>query len=196
MAELNNGTLKTLDVLDLLGQARGPLHLRDIALRLEQPESTIHRLLASLAVRGYVRQVESNGPYVLGWKIAVLARALNADLRLIEELQPHLEQLVRRVRQPVNLGVLSNTRVMYLECIPPSNSISLYVPPGLLVPAHATALGKSLLAHLPLAELHAILGDLQLDPLTPHTITSVVDLEAALEVVRQRGFAVDEGEYV
>jgi IclR family transcriptional regulator, KDG regulon repressor len=185
---------KALDVLDLLGQAEQGLRLKDIALRLGLPESTTHRLLTSLAARGYVQQREDHGLYQLGWKIVVLADALGSGARLVETMRPYLQRLVRDVGQTINLAVLSNDQVMYLDCQTPINSLSLYVAPGLTLPAHATSLGKVLLAHLPPAELDAALARLPFTPLTPNTISTPAAFREALTDVRQQGYALDLGE--
>lgn len=194
MSGINNGVVKALEILDLLGRGPDPLRLRDISLELDFPESTAHRLLASMAEKGYVQQRESNGAYTLGWKIVTLARSLSTELRLVQDLRPYLEKVLREVRQTVNLGVLNDLYVTYLDCLMPNHAVSLYTPPGLLAPAHATSLGKVLLAHLPELDLEAALSRLQLEPLTPHTITSRLKLTAILEEVRHQGYAVDYGE--
>ncbi len=192
---VNNAVLKALDILDLLGRAPEQLRLMDIALQLDLPESTTHRLLASMAEKGYVQQREHNGPYSLGWKIVTLARSLGTESRLVQEVRPYLEQLLREVKQTVNLGVLNELQVAYLDCLTPNHAVALYTPPGLLVPSYATSLGKALLAHLPPPELEAMLSRLRLEPLTPRSITSRSALEAALDEVRRQGYAVDRGEF-
>src|SRR5579864_9232146 len=122
LSGVNNAVLKALDILDLLGRAPERLRLMDIALQLDLPESTTHRLLASMAEKGYVQQREHNGPYSLGWKIVTLARSLGTELRLVQDVRPYLEQLLHEVRQTVNLGVLNELQVAYLDCLTPNNA--------------------------------------------------------------------------
>ncbi|MGH2559340.1 MAG: IclR family transcriptional regulator [Thermomicrobiales bacterium] len=194
MAGVNLSVTKALDVLDLLGQSERGLRLKDIAIQLDLPESTTHRLLASLAGRGYVQQRDDHGVYILGWKIVVLAGSLGSDARLVQTMRPFLDRLVRQLGQTINLAVLSNDQVMYLDCQTPNHSLALYVAPGLTLPVHATSLGKVLLAHLPLDERETFLNRLTLAPLTPKTIATPSALRAALEAVRHDGHAVDLGE--
>jgi DNA-binding IclR family transcriptional regulator len=158
------------------------------------PESTTHRLLASLTARGYVQQHADNGAYMLGWKVVVLADSLGRDARLVQNMRPLLDRLVRQLGQTVNLAVRSNHHVMYLDCQTPSGLLALSVSPGLTLPLHATSLGKAIMAHLPERELDPLLAGLPLDPLTPQTITSKAALQAALAEVRLRGYALDLGE--
>lgn len=195
MAGINVSVAKALDMLDLLGQAEAGLRLKDIAERLDLPESTAHRLLASLAARDFVRQQEDHGTYTLGWQIAVLARALGSEARLAQEMRPYLEELTRRLGQTINLGVLGNDAVVYLDCQIPSQSMALYTAPGATIPVHASAMGKVLLAWMPAEEREALLARLPLAPITPHTLASRDALRDVLAGIRDRGFAFDLGEF-
>jgi len=194
MAGTNLTVTKALDVLDLLGQARDPMRLKDIAMRLDLPESTTHRLLASLADRGYVQREPDHGTYLLGWKIVIHARSLDSDARLLQNMQPFLIRLTRQLGQTTNLAVLSNDEVMYLDCQTPADSVAVYVAPGLTLPLHATSLGKSIMAHLPEHQLESLLQRIELTPLTESTITDPVTLRASLQRVREQGYAIDHGE--
>lgn len=196
MSGVSRTLIRALEILDLLAQNRQELSLAMIAASLDLPESTTHRLLSTLLTKGYVQQRGPNGPYSLGWRIALLARAVRPEIRIVDDLRPYLEELVRTLRHTVNLGALSGIRVIYLACVVPEHSMSLYTPPGLEVPAHATALGKCLLAYRPEEERKSLLSAMDLAPITPHTITSHSDLEQELRAIVDRGYARDRGELV
>ena len=97
MAGTNNAVTKALEMLDLLGGADQGLRLKAIAQQLGLPESTAHRLLASLVESGFVEQRDEHGEYSLGWKIVVLANAMGRDSRLVQMVRPYLEELVHRL---------------------------------------------------------------------------------------------------
>ncbi len=194
MSDTNGSVTKALDALDLLGRAGQAVRLKDLALQLDWPESSTHRLLASLASRGYVRQQGPGGAYHLGWKVVVLARSLGVEARLAQGLRPYLQKLVRQVDRTVNLAVLNDLQVMYLDCVTPNQRMTLYVAPGATLPASGTALGKALLAYLPSDQLESVLSRLHLERFTPRTITSIGEFRRALNNVRQHGYAVDNRE--
>jgi DNA-binding IclR family transcriptional regulator len=194
MSDTNGSVTKALDALDLLGRAGQAVRLKDLAAELDWPESSTHRLLASLASRGYVRQQGPGGAYHLGWKVAILARSLGLDAHLVQDLRPYLQKLVRQVDRTVNLAVLNELQVMYLDCVTPNQRMTLYVTPGATLPASCTALGKALLAHLPHSQLENALARLHLEAFTPQTITSVAEFRRTLGDVRRRGYAVDDRE--
>lgn len=195
MSKVNTAVIKALEVLDLLGQSDEPLHLKAIAQTLDYPESTVHRLLASLAAKGYVRQSYYNGRYHLGWKLVTLAQTLGSFGQLTKTLRPHLQDLLRQIDQTINLGALNDLAVIYLDSFSPPNRLAMYNPPGSLAPIHATAIGKVQLAFLPESELDALLPRLSFESYTPNTITSIPELRAELERIRECGYALDREEY-
>ena len=168
-----------------------------VAGAIDLPESTVHRLLNSLAVRGYVQQNPRDQTYRIGWKAVTLARAVDREVRLVESIHPHLEQLAKTTGYTANLAVLQQHQVLYLDCVvPPQSIIALYTTPGSFVPAHATSLGKVLLAGLPRQEAEAAIAHLSFAPCTPSTIVDPALFRAGLDAARAQGYAVDHGEYV
>jgi len=197
MEGTSSAVLKALTVLDYLGAGPESQRLKDLAKALDLPESTTHRLLNSLAARGYVQQNPRDQTYRLGWKIVALARTVNQEVHLVETIHPHLEQLAEKTTYTANLAVLQQDTVMYLDSVVPSQArIALYTTPGSSFPVHATALGRVLLAGLPADEADLMLPRLTLDAHTPSTITDIDRLRSNLCDVRSRGYAVDRGEFV
>ena len=197
MEGTSSAVLKALTILDYLGSCREGQRLKDLAEAVGLPESTAHRLLNSLAAKGYVQQNLIDQTYTVGWQIVNLARAVNREVHLVRSLHPFLERLAEQSKYSANLAVLQQNKVMYLDCVVPAQSvIAIYSAPGTLLPAHATALGKVLLAHLPADEAEIALERLDLVRHTPGTITDRDALRAELERVRRQGYAVDDGEFV
>lgn len=193
----NAAVLKALAILDYLSVNVDGQRLKDLAGALKLPESTTHRLLNSLASSGYVQQNPRDQTYRIGWKAVTLARAVDREVHLVESIHPFLERLAERTGYTANVAVLQQAAVMYLDCVvPPRSIIALYMTPGSLAPAHATSLGKVLLAGLPGGQLDEILAQLEFDAYTPTTVQNADDLRRALEEIRSRGYAVDRGEYV
>lgn len=194
-SQVNKTVVRALEVLDLLAASDGALHLKEIALSLDRPESTTHRLLASLASKGYVEHHRHDGRYHLGWKVLLLADSFGRYTHLLNLMRPFLKSLVEMVGETVSLSVRSGMEVMYLDSLSPLQTISVRLPVGLRVPAHASAVGKVQLAFLPQPEIERLLGEHVLEAFTPATITSLAELQAELERIRATGYATDVGEY-
>jgi len=197
MAETSLAVLNALSILEYLASEKRGRRLVDVARALSLPPSTTQRLLASLEAKDFVHQNSSDRTYRLSWKVGALARTLTSETWLIENIRPFMQQLMRQVERTVNLAVLENNRVIPLECVVPETSrLPLYTWPGTWFPAHATALGKALLAHLPLDELDLVLSRLSLDSYTPLTITDPQQLREELLGIRAQGYATNHGEFV
>ncbi|MFC3831588.1 MULTISPECIES: IclR family transcriptional regulator domain-containing protein [Deinococcus] len=70
----------------------------------------------------------------------------------------------------------------------------MFTTPDSIAPLYCRDVGKQFLADLPPARMNKMIDNTGLRPWTPHTINSADDLDAALQVVRQQGYAVDDEE--
>jgi IclR family transcriptional regulator, acetate operon repressor len=195
VSEAPNGTVQSvhraLSLLELLAQAGGRLPVSELAQRSGLPLGTAHRLLTTLAVRGYVRQ----GPdrrYALGTALLPLG---DAATRLLSSwAMPFLAELAEECGETVNLAVLDDDRVSYLAQAPGRHPMRMFTQVGRRVLPHSTAVGKVLLAWHDDGELRRVVSRLGLPERTPQTLTSLTTLAAELAAVRERGWAVDDEE--
>ncbi|MCB5182981.1 IclR family transcriptional regulator [Streptomyces antimicrobicus] len=197
---------KSLRILEAVAAPGGPHRLAEVAAAAEVPRSSTHRILTALAEQGYVRTA-GDGRYGVGPRLRSLAaQVAGAEPAGVERT---LDELRRRTGQTVHLALYdggpargaagdgsgsgsgSVTYVHKLESDQPFRTASRV---GTRMPLHTTAIGKSVLAALPAEEVRALLGTGDLPRRTPRTLATVVELEAELAVVRQRGFALDDEE--
>jgi IclR family acetate operon transcriptional repressor len=195
VARGNSSTLKALDVLELLAEAEDGLRLTDIAAGTGYPVSTARRLLIGLIERNYVEQDPKTSRYYPGTKILTLQAHGIRRRHIGRRAYPQLTRLRQQLDETVNLGVLSETSVIYLETLVPDSSIGFYAPPGTRMPLHCTAMGRVLLATLPETARESALASLDLKPYTPRTIVDPAALRASLAGVVERGYAVDDEEF-
>jgi IclR family transcriptional regulator, KDG regulon repressor len=195
MAKVNGSTMKALEVLEHLAEAEGGLRLSDMETSTGFPASTTHRLLLTLIERGYVEQDADTGRYYLGAKILSLQSTGVRRMNISRMAFPTLNNIKNSLNEAVNLGIRSEKSVVYLDTLPADASLSFYSPPGTRMPLFATAMGKVLLAYLSPAVRDSLLAGIELQPLTPHTITSLPQLIEELSRVRLQGYAIDNQEY-
>ncbi len=190
--------LRTLErglaVLEVLGSAEGGHSLSEVAQRLELSVGVTHRLLQTLMHAGYVEQQPRTRHYQLGLKILELRGATVGAIRMAAEARPFLRDLMLRVGLLTHLAVYRGGAVVYIDRVDSPESLARYVPIGLKAPAHATSLGKALLAYAPDDEVRAFLARCALTEFTPMTITDPEVLRHELEATRERGYALDGGE--
>ncbi|MCL4531881.1 MAG: IclR family transcriptional regulator [Actinobacteria bacterium] len=185
---------RTLDLLEALAET-GEVGIAHLSNRVGLHASTVHRLLATLIARGYVRQNTATGRYLLGLKPLDIARGVRAHLDLRMQALPVLQGLMRESGETANLAVQNEQHLVYLEqASSPGWMLRMFVQPGARVPLHSTASGKVLMAHMPEKELRQLLSDYPLLPSASRTIVDRTVLVEELSEVRRQGYATDWGE--
>jgi IclR family acetate operon transcriptional repressor len=187
---------RAFDLLEALS-AGGELGVTELANRTGLVPSTAHRLLHTLAKRGYVSQSSESGRYLLGYKVVEVASGLERRLeRLRVVARPHLERIQRATGETVNLVVLDADRVVYVDQVEGSRSVRMFTTVGTSVLAHTTGSGKAIMAAGP-SDAVALLyeGREPLEKLTAHTLTTLEALEDDFVRIRRRGYAIDNEEH-
>lgn len=181
---------KAFDVLSVFGPDQRVLTMTEIARASGLPKSTAHRIVRRLIPLGVIE------PHRAGFKIGLPMRRL-ASAMPIESLRqsalPHLGSLHRWSGRHVHLGGLRDNRVVFVErfLIPGHDLPS--ASPGTDIAAHATALGKAMLAFVTPEELESALAA-PLESVTPNTVTDPDDLLVELRGVRRHRVAFARGE--
>jgi IclR family acetate operon transcriptional repressor len=184
---------RTLDVLEALASRNGATGISELSGIVGLHVSTVHRLLATLVDRGYVRQDPESSRYHLGSRIFTLASAadVHLDLRLVA--RPYLERLMRGSGETANLVTESENEVVYLDQVASMHLVKMFTAPGMRAPLYCTGTGKVLLAFRPPEFAEPVLSS-PMRRYTQHTIVTRAGLEAELAIIRKRGFSVDDEE--
>jgi IclR family KDG regulon transcriptional repressor len=184
---------KAIDILDALSDARRALRVGEIASKLNMSVSAVSRLIATLSKGELVHQDEETGRCYLGLGLTVLgANALGR--RAIDRIaMPIMDELANRIRGYVSLSRLARGKVVFMRALPSplsQHGVILTV----VAPVHAVASGKILCGGLTTAEIHELIKDQGMDPITTHTIAQPAQFIAAVEAGRADGFAIDDQE--
>lgn len=163
------------------------LALGELTARTGLPRSTTYRLAEQLLSIGWLDRVPSG--YRIGMRLFELGGLASSVARMRNSAMPWLSQVHEQTRMTVHLSVLDEDEVVYLDKLSPRKTP---VPTriGGRWPAHRTALGKAMLAYEPESRLAPILDGLA------ELGLPTSELEAELELVRQRGIASEVGESV
>jgi len=187
---------RTLDIFEIFGAARKPLSLSEIARTIGAPVSSCHLLLRSLLECGYVYSFGRRKLYYPTRRLYDVACSIAAHDALIEKLRPALADLRDRSGETVILGKREGDAVLYLEVLEGPGTVRYTARAGEYKPLHSSAIGKALLARVPLEALDAWPGLHALQPVTPNTLTSAARLKSNLQQGRKRGYFVTRGENV
>lgn len=185
---------RAIALLELLGQSDHHLGISEIAERSKLPIATVHRLLATLMKLGYIEQNAETHKYTLGVRLLHLRGAVIAQVKLGVEAMPVMKTLMKRVDETVHLAVLSEGEVVYIDRVEGLQTQGMYTRIGKRAYAHCTALGKAMLAYMPDHAWRRVVAQHGLPRFSPTTITTEEEFLAEICRIRQRGYAVDEGE--
>jgi DNA-binding IclR family transcriptional regulator len=175
-------------VLALLADAPSGLTLTELSRATAVPASTLLSILASMREARVVKLVPHKR-YVLDVGILQLGQGYVEAADLTAGFHPVGRRLLAALDETVQLGVLSGREAVYIARQESTQPIRLVGRVGRRLPAHASAVGKALLAPLAPAELRLVLGEEPLAALTPATLTGYEELERELAAVRRQGFA-------
>lgn len=172
------------------------LGVSDLARRLGLGKSTVHRLVTTLAAEHLLEQNPDNGKYRLGLAVYDLGAAVSTHLDMHEAVVPPMERLRNATGETVQVAVLDEREVVYVERLDSPHTLRLFLDVGRRNWAHCTATGKCLLAYLADYDLDRILDGWDLPALTPATVTDVAALRKELSAIRKLGHArnIDESE--
>ncbi len=185
---------KVLDILERLAAARGALSVSEIGRATGIHVSTAHRLLRTLACRGYVEQDGGTRAYRLGPRVFELGSSYLSALDLTSIARPYLEALRDKLDETIHLAIYNSGDVVEIGKASGNQAITVSVRLGQRYPAYCTALGKVLLAFLPPQQLERFFAEVRLERRTRNTITRKADLLRELAEVRRRGYALDDEE--
>jgi len=190
------GSDRVLAVLKELARHPDGVGLEELTRAIGSPKPTVHRALAALRRAGLADQ-DARGHYLLGDEFLRMAFAHHEVRPEHVRIRPILETLARWFGETAHYAVLDGREVVYRAKVdPPSGAVRLTSTVGGRNPAHATAVGKLLLAYRLDSQqsVEAWIGDSALARRTPQTLCTAEELHRELEETRRRGYAVDDQE--
>jgi DNA-binding IclR family transcriptional regulator len=181
-------------ILRLLSGRNRRLGVVQLAGELELPKATVHGILRTLNQVGFVEQDPDSGKYQLGAALLHMGSSYLDGNELRTRALNWSDSLAARSGESVRIGTLHDGKVLVVHHVfrPDDSRQALEV--GALVPAHATAMGKVLLAANRWAAAELVAEGLP--RFTPATITDSERLMSALEGIHERGWAADTEELV
>ncbi len=186
---------KALDLIELLSE-HGSMSLIELTDMLNQPKSSTYRIILTLENRGFISRSDEDGKYCLGYKQLIITKNLLERNNIRSASLLEMKKLSDIYGDTVNLGVLIDGEIMYVEIIESTHALRMTDSVGSRSPFHATAMGKAITAHLPERVVQELLDRHGLPPVTEQTISTPERFKEELEKVRRNGYALDNQEIV
>jgi DNA-binding IclR family transcriptional regulator len=168
--------------------------LSDVSAACGMEPSTTIRYLKQLVEHGWLERDEDTRRYSLGVRLVAIGQSARSARPLRQRLIPHMQDLVSRFDETVNLAVHQADEVVVIEALESGRSIRRGASVGERDEWFVSSLGKAILANLPEDEVRRLYTT---QPPTPRTENTLVTLDAVLAdlaLIRRRGYALDNEE--
>ncbi|WP_209123424.1 IclR family transcriptional regulator [Alkalihalobacillus sp. BA299] len=192
---LSNSLVRGLEILKMFSPEQPTLSLAEISGYLGVSRTVPYRLLYTLQDLGYLHQDEVTKRYSLTPKVLELGFSYMNTLQLPELSRKFMEQLRDETGFSSHLGILENFEVVYIGRMPTMGVTTVTINVGSSLPAHATAMGKCLLAYLSEDKLNEKLERINLKQFTERTKITLTEFRKELEEIKMKGYAISDGEF-
>ncbi|WP_372449033.1 IclR family transcriptional regulator domain-containing protein [Qaidamihabitans albus] len=162
--------------------------LADIAAATQLSRPAVRRILLTLQRLGYV---QANGRHwSLTPRVLSIGQHYSATHGMTEVAQPHLLHLAEQTGESASLAALDGADVVYIARVPVRRIMSINVSIGTRVPAHATSMGRVLLAWASSEQVDEVIAESGLRAYTPHTVTDESEFRRELRTVQEQGWSL------
>ena len=179
-------------VLNAVGAVGGAMTLAQISRETDLPKTTVHRVLQQMLRLGALER--EGDRYRIGLHMFSLSSVV-PEVQLRNVALPRLIELRRQTGNALHLATMREDHVVYLEKFGGEVAVDIPSTVGGRLSAHATGVGKAMLAYLPRQRLQRMLSE-PLVRLTSNTITDPAQLLLELDRIRETGIALDREETV
>ncbi len=186
--------ISAFEILNCFVSGKRRLGFNELERMTGMSKSTLHSLLESLEeVRAVTRDRET-GQYRLGYRLVQYAETAR-KLSILDIAQPVMERLRDEVDETVTLAIIEDWHQVIIATAESQRMLRVAPKAGVRNCMHYTSVGKAMLAHLPGEEVRRILDKSGMPRATPHTITTIEELETDLERIRKLGYSTDDMEH-
>jgi DNA-binding IclR family transcriptional regulator len=182
---------KALSVLDDIGRADHPMSLAELARATGMPKPSLHRILATLESFGMIGR-DAQGGYVIGLRLIDLAHRAWRRIDIRAAAIPELDRLRDATHETTRLALLVGLDVVFVEQRDSPHPIALRYGVGDRAVLPSSGAGQAILAFLPPERQAQILATIPARRGSASASPSRRDLRRALELVRRRGYAIDD----
>jgi len=187
-----------LDIIEYLAFQSESCSLDKIVNELSIPRTSCFRILKSLQDKRYIQLAKSTGreqKWELTYKLSIFAQMIEDRTSLRNISHPHMVELAEETDLFVQLGILVNDKIMYIDDIKRAKALRVYAAKWSFLDIHACAAGLVLAAYLPKERLDEIIEEHGLLKKTENTITDKSELESKLSEIKVKQYAIDEEYY-
>ena len=187
---------KAFGILSAISASQKGLGVSELAKKLKMAKSTVHGMTSALEELGAVMRNPLTKKYKLGFTLFEIGRSAYSQVDLKTSARPVMEELMEKTQTSVFLGILNWDHVTVLDIVESRQDLKITAPVGATIPMLAGAVGKVFLASMDEEQARKIVKSKGLPRFTDNSIVDTAAYFQELKQVREKGFAVDDEEYI
>ena len=187
---------KAFAILSAISSSKEGLGVSELARGLNMAKSTVHGMTLALEEVGAVMRDPQTKRYKLGFTLLEIGRSAYSQIDLETSAKPIMEDLMEKTQTSVFLGILNWDQVTVLDIVESRQDLKITAPVGTTMPLFAGAVGKVFLASLDAEQAAKIVNSKGMPQFTENSIVDSELYNQELKRVRQKGYAVDDEEYI
>lgn len=187
---------KAFAILSAISSSKDGMGVSDLAKKLKMAKSTVHGMTSALEELGAVMRDPLTKKYKLGFTLLEIGRSAYSQVDLKASARPVMEALMEKTQTSVFLGILNWDHVTVLDIVESRQDLKITAPVGTTIPMLAGAVGKVFLASMDDEHALKIIKSKGLPRFTDNSIVDTALYFGELKQVREKGFAVDDEEYI
>ncbi len=186
---------RAFDILEYLMSRNEALSIKEISEDLTIPNATVFRIVKSLESKGYVYKKEIGGKYILGARAVSFGSSVNKESNLSQIANAFMYELAKKSGQTVQLGVLFEYQIMYIDQIRTTDSLIRIEPTREPFEVDISAGGKVMVAYLSEEKQKKFLAQAVLSKHIRNSDVARNDFSRELVEVKSQGYAIDDEEF-
>lgn len=186
---------RAIRLLRYIGDGHTCRNLSTASRDLGINRTTLIRLIHTLLDERMIEEVNEGAGYRLGIGLVTLSSQAMEGRDLVRACQPFLEALCEETTMSAHLGVLDGTDIVYLSRATPNSHLVSNIRTGSRLSAHASSIGRAILAEMPEAEIETLFAVTALEAVTDKTPTTLSDVIAQAHVDKAAGYAWSVGNF-
>ena len=195
-SKARDGTVgKALAVLDKIAAFERPVRFSEILDVSEHPKATLYRLVQTLTSQGMLNYNDSDGNYVLGFRLVKLAHSAWRQSALGPIARPILDNLAFETGETLHLAQMDDGQVLYIDKRNAKTPVEMFSSAGKTGPGHCTGVGKAIMAYMPPVDQAKALTRQSFYPYTKNTIVTKKALKSELMEITKNAIAFDREEH-
>lgn len=186
---------RAIRLLRYIGDGNSCRNLSTASRDLGINRTTLIRLIHTLLEERMIEEMAEGAGYRLGVGLVTLGAQAIGERDLIQTCQPVLQRLCEETAMSAHIGILDGTDIVYLSRVAPNSHLVSNVHAGARLRAHASSIGRAILAEMGAEEIATLLDGAVLEAVTSKTPTTIDGVIAQARVDKERGYAWSVGNF-